>query len=109
MPGFLSESRQPESIRLSLDSPGMQPRPIDSFPGQPCAKRERVRVRGRTPRSPLFAELAVQVAAEVVGEAFEVGEAAGAREHGVGAGAHALDDTLVLGVHGVEELLPYRG
>src|SRR5580658_3714224 len=41
MPGFLSESRQPESTRLVPMWPGMRLRLIDSFPGQPCASRER--------------------------------------------------------------------
>src|SRR5580658_5133041 len=40
MPGFLSESRQPESTRLVPMWPGMRLRLIDSFPGQPCAPRE---------------------------------------------------------------------
>jgi hypothetical protein len=38
MPGSLSESRQPESTRKRRGKPGMRPRPIDSFPGQPCRK-----------------------------------------------------------------------
>src|SRR5580658_1476744 len=38
MPGFLSESRQPESTRLVPMWPGMRLRLIDSFPGQPCLK-----------------------------------------------------------------------
>src|SRR5882672_5792223 len=51
MPGSLSESRQPESIRLSLDSPGMLPRPIDSFPGQPCLRGGKGEgARGSAPR-----------------------------------------------------------
>src|SRR5580658_675966 len=41
MPGFLSVSRQPESTRLVPMWPGMRLRLIDSFPGQPCAMRER--------------------------------------------------------------------
>src|SRR5580658_1614920 len=42
MPGFLSESRQPESTRLVPMWPGMRLRLIDSFPGQPCPLRGRV-------------------------------------------------------------------
>src|SRR5262249_24585063 len=43
----------------------------------------------------LVRQLAVEIAAEVVGEALEVAEAAGPGQHGIGAGAHAFDDGLV--------------
>src|SRR5580698_6341765 len=60
MPGFLSESRQPESTRLVPMWPGMRLRLIDSFPGQPCAMRERgwlARASARTPTRPPFVDL----------------------------------------------------
>src|SRR5580698_1845496 len=54
MPGFLSVSRQPESTRLVPMWPGMRLRLIDSFPGQPCASRERVARAQRAPGEGTF-------------------------------------------------------
>src|SRR5580692_12859857 len=51
MPGFLSESRQPESTRLVPMWPGMRLRLIDSFPGQPCPLRGRAGVGGDAART----------------------------------------------------------